>query len=491
MTTTVARRGRWTARATEGGEAGRLVERQGPGWAAWSVTRSERRGASADAVAPAEAPAAAAASTRADLAVALQRELFRVVISADERVKARRRGARLPRPAAQCCATLAANADVRARLPGAASPRLRRRVPGHRPAPGRDHPLPLRGRAAPRSAGDDVQLAAGRLTVVGDPKQSIYRFRRADIAIYESVRPIVREGAHLPCPLRANFRSAGAHRSLNDRVRRDPGRPGGKPASTSRAGPSCHRARRRLEGTRQTRRVPLPPLRTDDGKCARSTGTARGHGARDRALPCATRRRSAPALRRRRRPRPLHLHRAAACTAALDRLGVPWSARGGRPLPEGPAAPAVPARAARRRRPGRRRGRDGAPPRPPSSPSTSPTWPARAPRRADPRGEGILRARGAAEQVRELRRRRFERAPGRHRAGPPREDGLRPRGGPRARTAGSGWSGCDELCFELERVARRRGSTSTAPRPGCASGWTTRPRASTRLAPWAATPSRS
>lgn len=29
----------------------------------------------------------------------------------------------------------------------------------------------------------------GRLTVVGDPKQSIYRFRRADIAVYDQVKP--------------------------------------------------------------------------------------------------------------------------------------------------------------------------------------------------------------------------------------------------------------------------------------------------------------
>src|SRR5262245_40004448 len=31
----------------------------------------------------------------------------------------------------------------------------------------------------------------GRLTIVGDPKPSIYRFRRADVAMYDRVRAIV------------------------------------------------------------------------------------------------------------------------------------------------------------------------------------------------------------------------------------------------------------------------------------------------------------
>ena len=34
----------------------------------------------------------------------------------------------------------------------------------------------------------ELRPAPGRLTVVGDPKQSIYRFRRADIAVYDQVR---------------------------------------------------------------------------------------------------------------------------------------------------------------------------------------------------------------------------------------------------------------------------------------------------------------
>lgn len=53
----------------------------------------------------------------------------------------------------------------------------------------------------------DIVLADGKLTLVGDPKQSIYRFRRADIAMYESVRAKVASGPHKAIRLTANFRS--------------------------------------------------------------------------------------------------------------------------------------------------------------------------------------------------------------------------------------------------------------------------------------------
>jgi ATP-dependent helicase/nuclease subunit A len=54
---------------------------------------------------------------------------------------------------------------------------------------------------------EDVIVADGKLTLVGDPKQSIYRFRRADIAMYERVRKVVAKQDHLPVKLSANFRS--------------------------------------------------------------------------------------------------------------------------------------------------------------------------------------------------------------------------------------------------------------------------------------------
>ncbi|NUP07969.1 MAG: UvrD-helicase domain-containing protein [Polyangiaceae bacterium] len=53
----------------------------------------------------------------------------------------------------------------------------------------------------------DVELADGKLTLVGDPKQSIYRFRRADIAMYQSVRSKVASRPHRAVQLSANFRS--------------------------------------------------------------------------------------------------------------------------------------------------------------------------------------------------------------------------------------------------------------------------------------------
>lgn len=48
---------------------------------------------------------------------------------------------------------------------------------------------------------------AGALFVVGDPKQSIYRFRRADIVTYCKVRSIVESVGGAVIPLSANFRS--------------------------------------------------------------------------------------------------------------------------------------------------------------------------------------------------------------------------------------------------------------------------------------------
>ena len=53
---------------------------------------------------------------------------------------------------------------------------------------------------------NEVKLASGKLTVVGDPKQSIYRFRRADVAIYDEMRRLLAPTS-LQIELSTNFRS--------------------------------------------------------------------------------------------------------------------------------------------------------------------------------------------------------------------------------------------------------------------------------------------
>jgi ATP-dependent helicase/nuclease subunit A len=67
--------------------------------------------------------------------------------------------------------------------------------------------------------------APGSLFLVGDPKQSIYRFRRADIDIYNLVKKRIVEGGGETLELSANFRSL---RSIADWVNPlfDPGRQG-------------------------------------------------------------------------------------------------------------------------------------------------------------------------------------------------------------------------------------------------------------------------
>ncbi len=52
-----------------------------------------------------------------------------------------------------------------------------------------------------------VQLLPGKLFIVGDPKQSIYRFRRADLQVYEAVKALVLRCGGAVLPLTTNFRT--------------------------------------------------------------------------------------------------------------------------------------------------------------------------------------------------------------------------------------------------------------------------------------------
>ena len=53
----------------------------------------------------------------------------------------------------------------------------------------------------------DVTPAPGKLFVVGDPKQSIYRFRRADVGIYQEVKALLQERGAAVLELTSSFRA--------------------------------------------------------------------------------------------------------------------------------------------------------------------------------------------------------------------------------------------------------------------------------------------
>ena len=54
----------------------------------------------------------------------------------------------------------------------------------------------------------DLQLTSGKLFIVGDPKQSIYHFRGADISAYQDFCNLLKKQGAITCVLQNNFRSA-------------------------------------------------------------------------------------------------------------------------------------------------------------------------------------------------------------------------------------------------------------------------------------------
>ncbi len=60
---------------------------------------------------------------------------------------------------------------------------------------------------ASQSDWQKCQLRRGGLFVVGDPKQSIYRFRRGDIVTYSQVKNLIASSGGKVLPLTLNFRS--------------------------------------------------------------------------------------------------------------------------------------------------------------------------------------------------------------------------------------------------------------------------------------------
>jgi ATP-dependent helicase/nuclease subunit A len=67
--------------------------------------------------------------------------------------------------------------------------------------------LYLTGEDLKEKAWQKIRVKPGSLFIVGDPKQSIYRFRRADIDTYNEVKRVIKKSGGLIIPLTTNFRS--------------------------------------------------------------------------------------------------------------------------------------------------------------------------------------------------------------------------------------------------------------------------------------------
>ncbi len=84
-----------------------------------------------------------------------------------------------------------------------------------------------------------LRPAPGSLFLVGDPKQSIYRFRRADIDIYNRVGEMVKAAGGGELNLTSNFRSLRPLADWNNPVFRRSCRRGGQVPGPVRADRDC------------------------------------------------------------------------------------------------------------------------------------------------------------------------------------------------------------------------------------------------------------
>ena len=266
--------------------------------------------------------------------------------------------------------------------------------------------------------------------MVGDPKQSIYRFRRADIAVYlgAAARIDAEEVA-----LSANFRSTGAvidwvNGVFADVIRPEPDvQPAYRALEVARAGSTAHGTVTVLGDDVHDAGLDADALRWCE---ARRRGRGRGHGP---ARGLAGRRR-----RRRAAPVPARRHRRA---AAGPDVAADAGALAGR------SRRAVPGRERLRRLPGAR---------------DPPRHAGAAGRRRPDRRTGPRR-RAAQPAVRLQRRRPLRLAPGRRTLEPVRRRAARPDGGPSPTASPT----CARSPNEPAASGRRTSSTRSSSNGGC------------------------
>ncbi len=212
----------------------------------------------------------------------------------------------------------------------------------------------------------------GKLTIVGDPKQSIYRFRRADVAMYDRVRRVVSRQDHSGQSLSRQISGVSPTLIdwLNDRFARILGTsPDGRPFDPASGrvfqqpldgGTRGGRRRRRCMSCRSTSATAAGTASTNiaRSKAGRSRGTSAGSSSR------ATCEIVDPLDGEPRRVRygdiavlAISTWRLSLLFRQLDEEGIPYASRGGRLFLED-GSPAVPARPSRDRR-SRRRSGDG------------------------------------------------------------------------------------------------------------------------------------